>query len=1020
MAAPPSDSNERATRLGRPKHASALAKPSSSLDNAETVDAAGIVADAPVSELPYGGMIGRYLVLSVLGRGGMGVVYAAYDPVLDRKIAVKLLRYVLADGESEGRARMQREAQALGRLNHPNVITVHDVGEHQGSMYIAMEIVEGGTLRDWQDDKSWREIVEAYLSAARGVAAAHAASLVHRDLKPENVLMGHDGRVRVTDFGLARLGALPQPADPRQHLLSPTASVSGSLTIAGAVMGTPFYMAPEQIDGGVVDARSDQFSLCIALWEALYRQQPFPGTMLALRSAAMKAEPPVPPAKTQVPRAIGRALVRGLAGEPDARWPTLDDLAAELRRSAQRGGSRRAAFAIGLALVAALALVFALGHRAGAGTETDCASAAKPAESLWTPEVRADIARGFAETGAPFAAAAAASLDRGITTWRAHWQGDAVASCAATRAGAQSDAMLDLRTACLERRRIEMATFVAALGHADRALVARAPEMALPDLDTCADTAALGGVVPAPRDPAVHVAQQRVETRLDALERESLHGFSLPRAHSAIVDATLAVIDATAVGWAPLLARARRDLAEVQHQLGAGKDARATLMAAAAASEAAMDLDGLVDAELQLIDNETRLTSDFELAEGWGMLAAGALERLGPRVDKEMRLARERGYALQRAGHPRRGTAQFKAALALARSRGTPLELMTILNELAGAEGEAGLPEESIAHANEALAIAKVELGDHHPIVAAIEHDLGAAAIREGHAADAVSHLQRALALRQELLGADSLPAAMTEETLGIAELALDQIDASTQHTTEALATLEARLGPDHPDVANALNDVGGAYHRAGLYERALANCQRTLAMRERVLGPNHPDVGQSLVNMAIEAKALDRWDVVFPAYDRAIPIFEKAYGTDSADVGLVYLNHAEALRVHGDLDTAGAEYKRAQAALVKSLGEDTPLLAHIWNGTGQLALARGNLDDARPLLERAVTIREKDAGDAIALAESRFALARALPAAAHARAATLARQALVAYRTGGKPFDPQRAGVDAWLAAHP
>ena len=977
--------------------------------------------DAPVSELPYGGMIGRYLVLSVLGRGGMGVVYAAYDPVLDRKIAVKLLRYVLADGESEGRARMQREAQALGRLNHPNVITVHDVGEHQGSMYIAMEIVEGGTLRDWQDGKSWREIVDAYLAAARGVAAAHAASLVHRDLKPENVLMGDDGRVRVTDFGLARLGALPQPADPRPPSLSSASAVSGSLTVAGAVMGTPFYMAPEQIDGGVVDARSDQFSLCIALWEALYRQQPFPGTMLALRSAAMKAEPPVPPAKTQVPRAIGRALVRGLAGEPDARWPTLDDLAAELRKSTQRGGSRRAAFAIGLALVAALVVVFALGHRAGAGTgETDCASAATPAESLWTPAVRADIARGFGETGAPFAAAATASLDRGITTWRAHWQGDAVASCAATRAGAQSDAMLDLRTACLERRRMEMTTLVAALGHADRALVERAPEMALPDLDTCADTAALVGVTPAPRDPAAHVTQQRLETRLDALERESLHGLSLARAHSAIVDATLVVIDATVLGWSPLLARARRDLGDVQFQLGAGKDARATFMAAAAASEAAGDLDGLVDAELLLIDNETRLTSDFELAEGWGVLAAGALERLGPRVDKEMRLARARGHALQRAGHPRRGTVQYKAALALARSRGTPLELMTILSELAGAEAEASLPEESIAHATEALAIAKVELGERHPMVAAIEHDLGVAAIREGHAADAVAHLQRALALRQELLGADSIPAAMTEETLGIAELALDQIDASTQHTTEALATLEARLGPDHPDVANALNDVGGAYHRAGLYERALANCQRTLAMRERVLGPNHPDVGQSLVNIAIEAKALDRWDLVFPAYDRAIPIFEKAYGADSADAGLVHLNHAEALRVHGDLDAAGAEYKRAQVALVKSLGEDTPLLAHIWNGTGQLALARGNLDDARPLLERAVTIREKDAGDAIALAESRFALARALPVATHARALTLATQARDAYRTGGKPFDQQRAVIDAWLAAHP
>src|SRR6185436_11938666 len=213
------------------------------------------------SELPLGGAIGRYLGLGVLGRGGMGIVYEAYDPVLDRRIAVKLLREIAADDVSAGRARMQREAQALARLSHPSVITVHDVSEHHGAMYIAMELVRGTTLHRWQARRGWREIVGAYSAAARGLGAAHAAGLVHRDFKPDNVLVGDDGRVRVTDFGLARLAGHAPPTAPTGHA-SPSL---GSLTEAGTVMGTPLYMAPEQSDGGAIDARSDQCWWCIAL-----------------------------------------------------------------------------------------------------------------------------------------------------------------------------------------------------------------------------------------------------------------------------------------------------------------------------------------------------------------------------------------------------------------------------------------------------------------------------------------------------------------------------------------------------------------------------------------------------------------------------------------------------------------------------------------------------------------------------------------------------------------------------------
>ena len=208
------------------------------------------VADGPPSRAtPLPGAppprVDRYEIRRRLGEGGMGVVYAAYDPELDREVAIKLLRLHAADGDTlPARTRLLREAQAMARLAHPNVVTVYDVGEWHEQVFIAMEIA-GGTLRAWQDGRPWREVVAMYRDAARGLAAAHAAGLVHRDFKPDNVLIGHDGRVRVTDFGLAR--AAGEPGERAEVGAAMSGMLGTPLTETGTVMGTPAYMAPEQI-----------------------------------------------------------------------------------------------------------------------------------------------------------------------------------------------------------------------------------------------------------------------------------------------------------------------------------------------------------------------------------------------------------------------------------------------------------------------------------------------------------------------------------------------------------------------------------------------------------------------------------------------------------------------------------------------------------------------------------------------------------------------------------------------------
>jgi len=250
----------------------------------------------------------RYALLEQLGEGAMGVVYAAYDATLDRKVALKLLPDHQLGGEH--RDRLLREARALAQLSHPNVVAVYDVGETQGRVFFAMEFVRGQTVAAWaRERRTLEEILDVFRAAARGLAAAHAASLVHRDVKPSNLLLGDDGRVRVADFGLAH---------PGRGLAAGTPDGPGVVT---GFAGSPAYMAPEQLRDAIADARSDQFALCVSLYEVLHGRRPFSGETPAELLAAIEAGPS-PPARA-VPAWVTSALARGLALDPASRFPDM-------------------------------------------------------------------------------------------------------------------------------------------------------------------------------------------------------------------------------------------------------------------------------------------------------------------------------------------------------------------------------------------------------------------------------------------------------------------------------------------------------------------------------------------------------------------------------------------------------------------------------------------------------------------------------------------------------------------------
>jgi predicted Ser/Thr protein kinase len=319
-----------------------------------------------------GRVLGRYTLGAPLGVGGMGVVYRAEDRELGRSVAVKLLHRpdpALVE-------RLVREARAMAQISHPNVVAVYDAGVTDGTTYIAMELVTGSSLRAWQHAAPRRvpAIVEAYLAAGRGLAAAHAAGIVHRDFKPDNVLVGADGRVRVTDFGLADPGPAPAdpawgsperpPRDPDSAEARDDAPAAADplarpeLTASGAVLGTPAYMAPEQFTGGNVDPRTDQFNFCVALYEALYGARPFHGrTFDELGRAVCAGAVLPPPVGTQVSRALHAIVRRGLAVRPGDRFPTMDHLLAELGRDRARPWRRAALAAAALAVALALGMV---------------------------------------------------------------------------------------------------------------------------------------------------------------------------------------------------------------------------------------------------------------------------------------------------------------------------------------------------------------------------------------------------------------------------------------------------------------------------------------------------------------------------------------------------------------------------------------------------------------------------------------------------------------------------------------
>ncbi|WP_434425492.1 protein kinase domain-containing protein [Nannocystis pusilla] len=657
--------------------------------------------------------LGRYVVGERIGAGGMGVVYAGLDPELGRKVAIKLVRPDRVGAGSAGRERLLREAQSMARVSSPHAVTVYEAGTYGEQVFVVMEFVAGTTLTQWLGEapRRWREVVEVFSQAGRGLWAAHQAGLIHRDFKPDNVLVGDDGRARVADFGLAHAVAeAASPAQPRMSL--PSGHVLGaSSTVTGALVGSLPYMSPEQHRGAKVDARSDQFSFCVALWEALHGQRPFLGASPEeLRSRTLVSEIAPPPEGARVPAALRRIVQRGLQVDPVRRWPDMAALLAALERVGRRRG-RAGLWAAGAALAVGLIGPWRSEHV----PEDMCASAASEVASVWGEGRRAAVRQAFLATGRAEAGEAWSQVASRLDAYADEWAEAREAACRAANEaeGAGTREQMHLELACLDRGLGELRALVVAFTEDAEGVLANAVKAAvkLRPLAVCRERPELALQI-APSDPAVAVQVQALGSRLDeiaALLKAGEVERALPRAREAATQAEL-------LGHEFTTAEALVLLGSLQSHAGDFAAAEATLFTAALTAERGNNLSALVRARTELVVAIGYGQGRSEEALRWGALALNALGR-DTGDPMEVRLRTAMGLVQARRGDREAAATELERALALAEATLGPdhLGVATVVGHLAALRVEAGDLAAARSLWVRALEIRRRTLGASHP-----------------------------------------------------------------------------------------------------------------------------------------------------------------------------------------------------------------------------------------------------------------------------------------------------------------
>ncbi len=824
-------------------------------------------ADLEFVDLPPGARLGRYHVLQRIGAGGMGVVYAAFDPDLDRKVALKVLHPERLDGDagSRGHARLIREAKAMARLAHPNVVAVHDVGVFDGRVFVAMEFIEGETLTAWMDTRpGWKEFVTCMTTAGRGLMAAHAQGLVHRDFKPDNVLLGLDGRPRVLDFGLARSassGSTEPQERPALEKISLEARMRSHddfgdrITRTGGLTGTPAYMAPEQYLSKPLDARTDQFAFCVVLWEGLYGERPFAGdSTAALGLAVCSGEKTPPPANSPIPARLHRAIDKGLSQKPADRFESMDAL---LHAIALEPPHARRPLWLGLG-----GATITLGALAALAEppKDPCEAGRVHITEVWNRTQAGKLRTQLSAAPEGFARASADRVVRNIDAYASTWESAYREACEATHVRREQSAHgLDLRMGCLSQRLRGLRTTIETLQSSDTDLLQRAPRAieALPPIAACSDTDSLDTYAHPPDDPGAAQAVQEIRERIAGLNAAG-------RLSKEVGPGTQeALADAKATGHGPLIAEAQYIAARVAVWRGDHTEAvrhlEETVYAALASDHDRL----LADAFTQLALTTGILLSQYDEGLRWARQAEAAIHRLGDDTseaaqyhDVMCKLLADKGDTELALSHCHQAVELFESV------HGPDTLTATFSHE------SLGIAYFYVKEYDKALSQWEFvrdrlisQLGEFHPDVARISNSLAAICFETRGAEPCIEAFEDVVERASAAYGEDHPQTTDFRNNLALIEIEAGRVEPARAHATQALAARRAHDGDKHPAVAASLRTLAKVDIADRDFEAARLKLEEARSIVGNTRGAVHRDhlpTLQYLAEVAIEQSKPD------------------------------------------------------------------------------------------------------------------------------------------------------------------
>jgi serine/threonine protein kinase/Tfp pilus assembly protein PilF len=875
--------------------------------------------------------LSRYRLVEKLGGGGGGTTFTAHDPDLDRTVAVKLVRRRIDPSEPTGeRDRLLSEARALAGVSHPNVVTVHDVGvmeldtdeadtdggrRNDVRVFMVLEHVDGVSLDEWlaRRRQGWRRVVGLFVAAGRGLQAVHDAGLVHRDFKPSNVLVGLDGRVRLSDFGLVCASTAADELAVRTSRI-PDSRESGPIaaaTTTGAVQGTPLYMSPEQHEGGPIDARSDQFGFCASLWEALHGIPPWRGSSRGELARAKRSDPPAVPADgPRVPKRVRRTLLRGLAADPDGRYASLAELLAELERALT--ARRRETIGVGLSFAVAAPLVVAA---LIAREPTTCDDPRKSLAGIWDDAVRASISDAFAASELPFAERTWGLAEAGLERYAGEWAEARSKACEASvdpdertrQAAAQ-------QIACLDRRLRDLAAVSGVLREPDQDVVARAPDFLdrLRRVDACLSAPPTVDIPESPED-----RRRLVELETAIARARAMYFAGKYREAFALVESAM---DKAGQVQPASEARGLVLRGNIETTLGNLDAAEQDLTRGLARAEEAADEEVAANALLGLMHVvgvlRARRAEGLRLAEQ----VAAKIERGKLDSSYSARLEHGTGNIELNRGQYERAFAHYERVLELCEEgcrRKRHLTRVALVG-MGNVRTKQARYAEARTYYETYLRRLRDELGDQHPRLEIAYNNLGMLAVRLGDYDQALRRYLQALELYDKALSKESPGYVRLLHNIAEIDIMQDRLDEAERRLEEAQKTIEstpshsfglymilamrARVeearghkdraielferaledcgrerGPSHMDTLNKMHRLGNMLCETGRGEEGLAYNREALSRRREALGDDHPHVALSENGVGMCLVALGRHEEAVEQLQEASERWEKA-----------------------------------------------------------------------------------------------------------------------------------------------